>query len=130
MAGRSVSPRWPRPRARRVGEAFAPLAARLEELLDDPEGRVSVVYTSCMATKTISIEVDVYERIKALRSMPSESFSEVLRRALPSRTGLTGGETLAMIEDGTYPVVGWTEAEIDAIENVDAHFHAGNHTRL
>ena len=83
-----------------------------------------------MATRTNPFEVDVYERLKALRSAPSESFSKVLRRALPSRTGLTGAEILAMIEDGTYPAVGWTEAEIDAIENVDGLFHAGHHARV
>lgn len=75
-----------------------------------------------MATKTISIDIDVYERLKALRSTPSESFSKVLRRALPVRTGLTGAEILGMIESGAYPKVGWTDEEIDAIENVDALF--------
>ena len=80
------------------------------------------VYSSCMATKTISIELDVYERLRALRSTPSESFSKVLRRALPARTGLTGGELLALIESGDYPKVGWTDEEMDAIENVDALF--------
>lgn len=75
-----------------------------------------------MATKTISIELDVYERLKALRATPSESFSKVLRRSLPNRTGLTGAEILAMIEGGTYPKIGWTDEEIEAIENVDAIF--------
>ena len=80
------------------------------------------MYDSCMATKTISIELDVYERLKSLRTTPSESFSKVLRRSLPSKKGLSGAEILAMIECGTYPKVGWTDEEIEAIENVDALF--------
>lgn len=83
---------------------------------------VAFMYTSCMATKTISIELDVYERLKALRKTPSESFSKILRRSLPTKRGLTGAEILAMIENGTYPKVGWTDDEIEAIENVDAIF--------
>lgn len=75
-----------------------------------------------MATKTISIELDVYERLKSLRTSPSESFSRVLRRSLPAKKGLTGAEILAMIESGTYPKVGWTDEEIEAIESVDAVF--------
>ena len=34
-----------------------------------------------MATKTISIELDVYERLKRAKRSPRESFSSVLRRA-------------------------------------------------
>ena len=43
------------------------------------------MYDSCMATKTISIEVDVYELLKELKISPSESFSEVIRRTVPKR---------------------------------------------
>ncbi len=52
------------------------------------------VYDSCMATKTISIELDVYERLRALKSAPSESFSQVLRRELPKARGLPASELL------------------------------------
>ena len=72
-----------------------------------------------MATKNITIEIDVYERLKALRATPSESFSKVLRRSLPRRAGPTGAEILAMLENGTYPKIGWTDEEIAAIERVD-----------
>ena len=34
-----------------------------------------------MATKTISIELDVYERLKSLKKDSLESFSQVIRRA-------------------------------------------------
>lgn len=35
---------------------------------------------------------------------------------------MSGAEILAMIEGGTYPKVGWTDEEIDTIENVDSVF--------
>lgn len=75
-----------------------------------------------MATKTISIELDVYERLKALRTAPSESFSQVLRRSLPVRAGLTGAEILSLIESGRYPKVGWSDREIETMEEIDSTF--------
>ena len=47
-----------------------------------------------MTTKTISIEIDVYEQLKALKATPSESFSQVLRRQLPVARGLPAYELL------------------------------------
>lgn len=47
-----------------------------------------------MATKTISIEIDVYEQLRALKTSPSESFSQVLRRQLASAGGLPAYELL------------------------------------
>lgn len=35
----------------------------------------------CMATKTISLELDAYEKLKAAKRSPRESFSSVVRRA-------------------------------------------------
>lgn len=34
-----------------------------------------------MATKTISIDLDAYERLRAARRSPDESFSRVIKRA-------------------------------------------------
>ena len=76
------------------------------------------VYDSCMATKTISIELDVYERLKALKNSPSESFSQVIRRTLPRPGGLAACDILKMIEDGSFPKVDWTDEEIEAIESI------------
>jgi predicted CopG family antitoxin len=52
-----------------------------------------------MATKTISIELDVYERLRALKRSPSESFSMVLRRELPHPMGASAADVLIWSEE-------------------------------
>jgi predicted CopG family antitoxin len=47
-----------------------------------------------MATKTISLELDAYERLRNARRTPSESFSSVVRRAIFPGTPCTAGEVL------------------------------------
>ena len=69
-----------------------------------------------MATKTISIELDVYERLKRLKSAPSESFSQVLRRALPGPSYWKAGDLLHAIEAGTWKGLGISEEGLRAIE--------------
>lgn len=39
------------------------------------------MYTCIMATKTISIDLEAYERLRAARHSPNESFSHVIKRA-------------------------------------------------
>jgi predicted CopG family antitoxin len=73
-----------------------------------------------MATKTLSVELDVYERLKALKNTPSESFSQVLRRTLPGSRVLTGAELLRRIEDGTYPYS--TDEGEDEVAELDRWF--------
>ena len=51
----------------------------------------------CMATKTISIEIDAYELlVREKRS--KESFSRVIRRVLSERPAMTAGDLLAAME--------------------------------
>jgi predicted CopG family antitoxin len=49
----------------------------------------------CMATKTISIEIDAYELLVREKRDPKESFSRVIRRVLSERPALTAGDLLA-----------------------------------
>ena len=40
-----------------------------------------LVHDLCMATKTISLELDAYEKLRRAKRTPGESFSNVVRRA-------------------------------------------------
>jgi hypothetical protein len=51
-----------------------------------------------MATKTISIETDVYDMLVRERREPGESFSRVIRRLFQERPALTCGELLEAME--------------------------------
>ena len=45
------------------------------------EPDVCSVYVLCMATKTIALRLEAYERLKRARRTPTESFSDVVMRA-------------------------------------------------
>lgn len=49
----------------------------------------------CMASKTISLHLDAYERLRSARRTESESFSSVVMRADWPELGITGAELLA-----------------------------------
>jgi len=72
-----------------------------------------------MATKTISIELDVYERLRSLRSRPSESFSQVLRRELPTPRYWNAGDLLRAIEVGEWGGIGLSEEELRRVEEAE-----------
>ena len=93
---RAIPPRFP---ARHPGAA-ALTAARIHfqnpgsllifgpvQVIDFP---LEFMHDSCMATKTISLELDAYERLRKARRTPSESFSSVVRRAVFPGTPCTG----------------------------------------
>jgi predicted CopG family antitoxin len=52
------------------------------------------MHDPCMATKTISIEIDAYDLLVRERKDPKESFSRVIRRVLSERPALTAGDLL------------------------------------
>ena len=56
----------------------------------------------CMATKTISIEIEAYELLKRGKRSERESFSQVVRRLTSERPGLTATE----LEEAMKPFIG------------------------
>ena len=70
------------------------------------------VYFSCMATKTITLELDAYEKLRAAKKA-GESFTEVVRRAEFADTPPTGARLLAYFAAGGSGV---SERYLDAVE--------------
>ncbi len=69
-----------------------------------------------MATKTITLELDAYEKLRSAKR-PGESFTAVVRRAeLPTR-GITGQELLAYLEKHG---PSFTEAEPDEMDEAQS----------
>ena len=66
-----------------------------------------------MAIKTISLRIEAYEKLRAARRYPGESFSAVVLRASWPEETLTGAELLARYrENGPF----FTEEELERIE--------------
>lgn len=65
-----------------------------------------------MATKTISLEIDAYEKLRAAKR-PGESFSAVVRRATFGGEAPTGIELLAWLREGGG---GLSDDDLDAVE--------------
>lgn len=69
-----------------------------------------------MATKTITLELDAYERLKAAKRSPRESFSEVVRRLPIPGYAFTGRDLLKLREErGAY----LTEEDTVAIDELN-----------
>ena len=69
-----------------------------------------------MDTRTITVELDAYEKIEKAR-LPRETFSEAIRRASWLGTAMTGRELLAHLDTrGPW----FTEDELDSIERAEA----------
>lgn len=75
------------------------------------------VHSEQMAVRTISLKTEAYERLKAARRYPTESFSEVVLRATWPEDTITAGGLLALLR--TSPP--WlTDDELAAVETAKA----------
>lgn len=57
------------------------------------------MHSAHMATKTISLKVEAYERLRAARRVPDESFSQVVMRARWPDQTITGRELLRLCRE-------------------------------
>jgi len=74
------------------------------------------MHDSCMATKTISLELDAYEKLRA-RKRPGESFSDVVRRSRFEEAAPTGRALLDYFLAGGSRV---EESYLDAVATAAA----------
>jgi hypothetical protein len=66
-----------------------------------------------MSTKTISLKREAYERLRAARRYPDESFSEVVLRATWPEDTITARAFLALHRPGRHH---FTDEELDRID--------------
>lgn len=75
------------------------------------------MHITCMATKTISLKLEAWERLRRARRSPSESFSEVVMRAEWPEVGCTAGELFSR-----YSALGphLSDSDLDRIDEASA----------
>jgi predicted CopG family antitoxin len=76
-------------------------------------GSLCNVHNAQMSVKTISLKLEAYNRLRAARRYPSESFSEVVLRATWPEDTVTARELLALARTGR---VRFSDEELDRVE--------------
>ena len=74
-----------------------------------------------MATKTISLELDAYEKLKTAKQSPKESFSEVVRRASWKQKRYTARDLLEFMEQRAAEGSLLSEETLDRLEEAQKH---------
>jgi predicted CopG family antitoxin len=72
-----------------------------------------LVYAKCMAVKTITIDMEAYERLSSLKRS-GQSFSQVIKEHLPA-SGTTARDLLARLDEAAI-----SDETLTAIEQVIA----------
>jgi predicted CopG family antitoxin len=72
------------------------------------------VYIAQMSTKTVSLKKEAYDRLRAARRYPTESFSEVVLRATWPEDTLTARALLDLSRRGAR----FSAAELDRMEAI------------
>jgi predicted CopG family antitoxin len=72
----------------------------------------------CMATKTLSVDLEAYERLSRARKHPKESFSQVIRRAIWADNTKSGRKILELMTTSE-PATEDAIARMDAVQDND-----------
>ena len=57
------------------------------------------MHNTCMSTKTISLKIEAYNKLKSAKRYPGESFSEIVLRATWPEETITAGELLELCRE-------------------------------
>ena len=109
---------WPRPPANAtLFLEHPPETTKNHHEFDSLGTFACTMHIACMATKTISLKIEAWERLRRARRSPDESFSDVVMRAEWPEVGITGGDLLALYRDRGPHL---SEEALDRIEEADA----------
>lgn len=77
------------------------------------------MHNLCMATKTISLKLEAYERLKAAKLDENESFSDVVLRATWTEQAIRAGEWLSLCRERGATFAGEELDRIDELKRSD-----------